>query len=242
MGKVILSASGKGGVGKSVFIANMGAVLAERGLKIVMVDMNIGLRNLDLYAGVEGKVVYDVADVLSGACPLKKALVRDRRFPYLYVVPASSAREKFTAGPADVAALYADLRERYDFMLVDGPAGLGAELALAASGVDFAVIVTTLEYVSLRDADMTDRVLAKAGVVRRAYLINKVKKELMGSGLLPTLEDLSSVMRPPLLGIVQYDDNIHLAANGGVPIVAQKGSYIERNLGRIADRLLAMQG
>ncbi|MDR0570731.1 MAG: P-loop NTPase, partial [Clostridiales Family XIII bacterium] len=219
MGKVILSASGKGGVGKSVFTLNLGATLAERGLKIIIMDMNIGLRNLDIYLGLENKVIFDVADVLAGLCKPAKALVRDKRFPYLYVMPAAQSKEKFRATAEEMGALYATLRQGYDFILVDGPAGVNEELRVAAPNADMAIIVTTLEHVSLRDADMTDKVLAQVGLRKRAYVVNKVNKELMRSGLLPTFQDVSRVMKPPLLGIIQYDDNIHLAANCGIPIV-----------------------
>ncbi|MDR0424040.1 MAG: septum site-determining protein MinD [Clostridiales Family XIII bacterium] len=238
MGKVILSASGKGGVGKSIFTANLGATLAERGLKIVMIDMNVGLRNLDIYMGLENKVIYDVADVLSGVCRPGKAMVRDKRFPSLYVMPATQKKEKFDASHSDVARLYAGLKENYDFILVDGPAGVTKELSLAAAGADLGLIITTLEYVSLRDADMADSLLVESGLRKRAYVLNKVDRALLRTGILPTFEDVSFIMKPPLLGIIQNDVNIHLSANCGIPIVCQKGNYIEENFNRIADRII----
>jgi septum site-determining protein MinD len=238
MGKVILTASGKGGVGKSVFTVNLGATLAERGLRVVLIDMNVGLRNLDIYMGLENRVIYDVADVLSGLCAPRKALVRDKRFPWLCILSAPQKMEKFNAAARDVADLYAQLRNGCDYVLVDGPAGVGDSLCLAAAGVDAAILVTTLEYVALRDADMADITLCGAGVRNRAYVINKVDLDLMRSGALPSFEDVSGIMRPPLLGIIQNDENIHLAANRGVPVVYQKGHYIEENFNRIADRLL----
>jgi septum site-determining protein MinD len=238
MGKVILTASGKGGVGKSIFTVNLGATFAERGLKIVLIDMNVGLRNLDIYMGLENRVIYDVADVLTGVCKPGKAMVKDKRFPSLYIMPATQKKEKFNPSPEDVAELYAVLKENYDFILVDGPAGVTDDLSLAASGADLGIVVTTLEHVSLRDADMADNLLAASGLRKRAYVLNKVDRSLMRTGILPTFEDVSFVMKPPLLGIIQNDVNIHLAANCGVPIVCQKGNYIEENFNRIADRLI----
>lgn len=238
MGRVILIASGKGGVGKSVFTSNLGATFAERGLKTILVDMNIGLRNLDIYLGLENKVIFDMADVLDGVAPFSKAVVRDRRFQSLYLLATTQKKEKFTAGPDEVRRFYEGLRVHFDVVIIDGPAGRGEELALASSGVDMAVLVTTPEYVSLRDADMVDQALRNLGIKDRVYIVNKVNKRFIGVGVLPTVETISSTMKIPLLGVVQYDDNIHLSANAGVPIVFQRDNYIGRNFNRIADRIM----
>jgi septum site-determining protein MinD len=238
LSRIIISASGKGGVGKSVFTVNLGATLAERGVKVVMIDMNLGLRNLDIILGLENKVIFDVADILSGLCGYRRALLRDKRFSCLHMIPATQDREKFAFDEDAVADFYAKLRESYDYVLVDGPAGVGRDVSLAAAGGDVAVIITTLEHVALRDADMVDRVLSEAGVAQRVCVLNQVNRKLMRSGLFPSFEDVSARVRPPLIGIIQYDENIRIAANCGVPVVYQKGSYIEENFSRIADRLL----
>jgi septum site-determining protein MinD len=238
MSRVILIASGKGGVGKSVFTSNLGATFAERGLKTALVDMNIGLRNLDIYMGLENKVIFDIADVLAGIVSPARAMVRDRRFQSLYLMATTQKKEKFQSGAAEVEKCYRSLRERFDIILVDGPAGRGEELHLAAAGVDMAILVTTPEYVSLRDADMVEQVLRKSGIRERVYIVNKVNKSFLRVGVLPTVEIIISTMKIPLLGVVQYDDNIHLSANAGVPIVYQKDNYIERNFNKIADRLM----
>lgn len=238
MGRVILVASGKGGVGKSVLTSNLGAVYAERGLKVAMIDMNVGLRNLDIYMGLENHVIFDVADVLSNVVGLRKALVRDRRFQSLYLLATTQKKDKFQADASAVAALYGTLRESFDIILVDGPAGINDILMKAAVDVDVAVMVATPEYVSLRDADMVEQTLRGAGVKDRVYVVNKVNKGFFSSGVLPTVEIITSTMKIPLLGIVQYDDVIHISANCGIPIVCQKENYIERNFHKIADRLL----
>jgi septum site-determining protein MinD len=238
MGKVILVASGKGGVGKSVFTSNIGATYAERGIKVALIDMNVGLRNLDIYMGLEDRVIFDVADVVSGVVSLKKALVRDRRFQGMYLLATTQKKEKFKATAADMANLYSFLREHFDIIIVDGPAGVTEDLKLAAVGVDAAVVVTTPEYVSLRDADMLEQTIRKIGVKDRVYVVNKVNKQFLGGGILPTVETITSVMKIPLLGVIQYDDEIHLAANAGVPVVIQGDNYIARNFTKIADRLL----
>ena len=238
MGKLIFISSGKGGVGKSVFAANLGATLGERGLRICLVDMNIGLRNLDIYMGLESAVVFDVADVLNGVVPISKALVRDKRLQQTWLLATTQRKEKFTADESDVFELYKKLKARYDFVIVDGPAGVNTELKIASVGADLAIILTTPEFVSLRDADMMDQTLRARGIGRRVYVVNKVNKEHMGLGVLPNVETIAGIMKIPLLGVIQHDDAIHLSANRGIPIVLQPGNYIERNFSTIADRLL----
>jgi len=238
MGKLIFIASGKGGVGKSIFAANIGATLGERGLRVCLVDMNIGLRNLDIYLGLENDVVFDVADVLNGVVPVSRALVRDKRLQQTWLLATTQRKEKFTSGEVEIRDLYRRLKARFDFVIVDGPAGVNKELRLASTGADLAVILTTPEYVSLRDADMMDQTLRSRGVTKRVYIVNKVNKDHMALGILPNVETISGIMKIPLLGVIQYDDAIHLAANRGIPIVLQSGNYIERNFSKIADRLL----
>ena len=238
MGKMIFIASGKGGVGKSVFASNMGATLGDRGLRVCLVDMNLGLRNLDIYMGLENEVVFDVTDILNGVVPISKALVRDRRLQQTWLIATTQRKEKFVSEEPEIREFYDKLRKRFDFVIVDGPAGVNTDLKLASSGADLAIILTTPEYVSLRDADMMDQTLRSRGIGNRAYIVNKVNKDHMGLGILPNVETINTVMKIPLLGVIQYDDAIHLSANRGVPIVMQKGNYIERNFNTIADRML----
>jgi len=238
MGKLIFIASGKGGVGKSIFAANIGATLGERGLRVCLVDMNLGLRNLDIYLGLENEVVFDVADVLNGVVPVSRALVRDKRLQQTFLLATTQRKDKFNSGEVEIRDLYRRLKARFDFVIVDGPAGVNKELRLASTGADLAVILTTPEYVSLRDADMMDQTLRSRGVIKRVYIVNKVNKDHMALGILPNVETISGIMKIPLLGVIQYDDAIHLAANRGIPIVLQQGNYIERNFSKIADRLL----
>ena len=238
MGKLIFIASGKGGVGKSVFAANLGATIGERGLRVCLVDMNIGLRNLDIYLGLENDVVFDVADVLNGVVPVSRALIRDKRLQQTWLLATTQRKEKFRSDEDEIRELYKKLKARFDFVIVDGPAGVNTELRLASVSADLAVIITTPEYVSLRDADMMDQTLRTRGVGKRVYIVNKVNKEHMALGILPSVETITGIMKIPLLGVIQYDDAIHLAANRGIPIVLQSGNYIERNFSKIADRLL----
>jgi septum site-determining protein MinD len=238
MGKLVFISSGKGGVGKSVFASNIGSIFGERGLKVVLVDMNIGLRNLDIYMGLQNNVVFDVSDVLDGIVPLSKALVRDKRFQSTWMLATTQNKEKFAADEAQIRELYKNMKELFDIVIIDGPAGVNEDLRLASTMADVAVIITTPEFVSLRDADMIDQTLRARGIDRRVYVVNKINKEYMGGGILPSVEMITSVMKIPLLGVIQDDAAIHLAANQGIPIVLQKDNYIERNMNKIADRLL----
>jgi len=238
MGRLYLIASGKGGVGKSVFSSNIGATFADRGIRVALVDMNVGLRNLDLYMGLENKVIFDIADVLTGVVPPRRAFVRDKRFQYLYLLATTQKKEKFRASENDMSCLYRYLRANFDITIIDGPAGVNRELSLAATDVDAAVMITTPEYVSLRDADLVEQTLRKEGVKNRAYVVNKVYKDFLGNSKLPTVEVITGTMKIPLLGVIQYDDTIHLAANCGTPAVIGGESYIARNFNKIADRLL----
>lgn len=238
MGEAILIASGKGGVGKTVFAANMGATLARSGASVVLVDMNIGMRNLDICMGLESRIVYDLTDAIIGICSLKKALVRDRRFQSLYLLSAAQTQEKAKITPAEMRDLCQDLKEKYDYVIIDAPSGVGTELRLAAAGADRAVIITTAEYGALRDADALDRVLERIGIVNRSFVVNGVKEELLSKGAVPGLQEISESMRIPMAGVIPHDNNVIVSVNIGVPIVMEEGSYFDRNFRKIAQRVL----
>ena len=238
MGNVILVASGKGGVGKTVFASNAGAKLAQEGYKVVMIDMNMGLRNLDIYLGLENKVVYDVADVMAGVCRIKQALIKDRRFPELYLMSAPQNKQKAEITPLHMKVLCNKLKRNFDYIIVDAPAGIDEGLAIAAAGADSAVIITVPEYAAVRDADAVDQILLQMGIQKRTYVINKVMANLIRTGLVPSIAEISEVMRPEMAGIIQYDENIHIAANNGLPIVYKEGTYIEKNFKKIMDRII----
>ena len=238
MGKVILVASGKGGVCKTVFVSNAGAKLAQEGFKVVLIDMNMGLRNLDICLGLENKVVYDVADVLTGVCRIRQALIRDKRFPELYLMSAPQNKQKAEITPLHMKVLCNKLKKNFDYIIIDAPAGIGDDLAIAAAGADSAVIVTVPEFAAVRDADMLDQVLLEQGIKKRTYVINKVMANLITTGLVPGISEIAEIMRPPMAGIIQYDENIHIAANNGLPIVYKEGTYIEKNFKNIIKRII----
>lgn len=238
MGTVISIVSGKGGTGKSVFASNMGALLAMNGSSVVLIDMDLGLRNLDIYLGLENNVVYNVMDVVSGMCRIKQALVRDKRFKSLYLMSAASPNDDRDITPLHMKVLADRLREEFDYIIIDGAAGIGENMDLAVSAADKVVVITEPEAASIRDADVVDRELDKKGVKDKCCVVNKVNPELMALGVVPSLSDIARCLRLPIAGLVQYDSNIFIATNSGVPIVLKVGTYIEKNFSRIVKRIL----
>ncbi|MGI6204304.1 MAG: septum site-determining protein MinD [Anaerovoracaceae bacterium] len=238
MGRAIVITSGKGGTGKSMFTVNMGAELAMRGSGVVLVDMDNGLRNLDLYLGLENKVVYNAVDVISGMCRIKQALVRDKRFKSMYLMAASPALDERDITPLHMVVLVEKLKKMFDYVIIDSPAGIGDPLIMAAAGADQAVIVAEGEPASLRDADSVDRLLKELGIENRSCVINKVDADLMSMGVVPSLSDIARQLRLKINGFIQYDNNIFIATNQGVPIVLKRGTYIEKNFRKITDRIV----
>ncbi len=237
VGKIIVITSGKGGTGKTLFTANLGACLAMQGKKVCLVDMDMGLRNLDLYLGLESKVVYNVMDVLSGMCRIKQALIRDKRFDDLYLLAACPTPDERDSTTLHMQVLCRRLAGTFDYVIIDAPAGIADGFILATCCADKAVVVTEAEIASIRDADIVDRRLASLGIADRCCVINKVRAELMNAGVVPGIQDVSRDLRMNVVGIVQYDDNIFLSGNKGVPIVMKEGTYIEENFRKIAERI-----
>lgn len=237
MGKVILVSSGKGGTGKTMFTVNLGAVLAQRDKRVMLIDLDMGLRNMDIYLGMENKVVYNIMDVMSGICRIKKAMIKVDGFNTLYFMAASPRRDDRDITPLHMEVLCSKLRKYFDYIIIDCPAGIGDMLDVAIAPVDQVIIVTEPEAASLRDADVTERYLQEKGVFDTSFVINKVKVELMKAGLVPDLMTILNMFKNPVIGIIQDDDNIHISTNKGIPIVCKKGTYIERNFQEIADKL-----
>ncbi|MEE1169204.1 MAG: septum site-determining protein MinD [Anaerovoracaceae bacterium] len=237
MSKVISIVSGKGGTGKSLFAANMGALLAMGGSSVVLIDMDMGLRNLDIYLGLENRVVYNVMDVLSGLCRIKQALVKDKRFKALYLMSAAPPKDERDITPLHMKVLCERLKEQFDYIIIDGSAGIGDGLDLAVAPADTVLVITEAEAASIRDADVVDRELTKQGIENKFAIINKVDPELMALGAVPTLADISKGLRIKIAGIIQYDRNIFIATNKGMPIVMKLGTYIERNFSKIVKRI-----
>lgn len=237
MGKVIVVASGKGGTGKTMFVANLGATLALMGKQVVVVDMDTGLRNLDLYLGLESNVVYDVNDVMTGVCRIKQALIRDKSFPGLYLMAASPKRPDGEITPLHMEVLCHKLAERFDYVIVDGPAGIDDGLAIAAGGADMAVVVVSPDYAAARDGEMVRLVLREMGIKKVGFIINKLNMDMIKKGFAPEVSEIVRGFQRDLLGVIQADENINVSTNLGAPIVFMQDTYIADNFRNISRRV-----
>lgn len=237
MGKVILVASGKGGTGKTMFSVNIGALLSKCGARVLLIDMDMGLRNMDLYLGMENKVVYNFMDVISGVCRVKKAMIKVKGFDTLYFMAASPKRADHDLTELHMKVVCEKLRKVFDYIIIDCPSGMGQLFDISAAAADEAVLVTEPEIAALRDADVTERYLMKKGVFNIAIIINKLKPEMVNSGFIPDLDTIASMLKHDIAGIIQYDENINISTNVGIPIICKSGTYIEKNFIGIMKRI-----
>ena len=239
MGKVIVVASGKGGTGKTMFVANLGATLALAGYKVAVVDMDTGMRNLDLYLGLENNVVYDVNDVMQGVCRIKQALIKDKSFPGLSLMAGAPKRPDGETTPLHMRVLCRKLTAQFDYVIVDGPAGIDDGLAVAAAGADMAVVVISPDYAAARDGEMVSMVLKDLGVSNVGFVVNKLNMDMIRKGFAPDVSDLTRGFQRSLVGVIQADENIQISTNLGVPIVFMQDTYIAENFRNISSRICA---
>lgn len=237
MGKTIVVCSGKGGTGKTMFVANIGAMLVKRGHKVCLIDMDTGLRNLDLYLGLENNVVYDVADVLNGVCRIKQALIKHKQFPGLYFMAASPKPDEGEFTPLHLKVLCDKLNAIFDYVIVDCPAGLDDGLAIAAGGAHQMIVMLTPEYASVRDSEAVTRNLRNQGIKKIFYILNKVDPELVKAGMELSPKDFPEDIRNRIVGMIREDRNIHISTNLGVPVVYMPDTYIYKNFDTIAGRI-----
>ncbi|MBA3531037.1 MAG: septum site-determining protein MinD, partial [Ardenticatenales bacterium] len=207
-GEVITITSGKGGVGKTTTTANLGTALALHQKKVVVIDADIGLRNLDLVLGLENRIVYDIVDVVEGRARLKQALVRDKRFPELHLLPAAQTRDKSAVTPAQMMQICDALRPAFDFILVDSPAGIEQGFQNAIAGADRIIVVTTPEMSAVRDADRIIGLVEAAEKGSPMLILNRVKPEMVKRGEMLSVEDVLEVLAIPLIGVVPEDEAI----------------------------------
>jgi septum site-determining protein MinD len=216
MGKAIVITSGKGGVGKTTSTANIGAALAQLGHSVVLVDADIGLRNLDVVMGLENRIVFHLVDVLKGKCPLQKAIIKDRRIDNLFLLPSSQVDEKDTVNEDQMSHLVHQLKKSYDYVLIDCPAGIEQGFRNAIAGADEAVIVATPEVSSIRDADRVAGLLAAADIPAR-LIVNRISAAMVKRGDMLSQEDVIDILALEQLGAVPLDDAIVSSTNKGVP-------------------------
>jgi len=235
-GRAIVITSGKGGVGKTTTTANTGAALAATGAKVVLVDADVGLRNLDIVMGLEARVRYHVLDVLEGAATLDDALVTDKRVPALRLLAAAQTREKDDVDTNAFRDLIGSLRERFDYVLIDCPAGIEKGFANAIAGADEAIIVCTPEVSAVRDAD---RVVGLLGDERSVKLIvNRLRPALVRRGKMLSVDDVNAILRLPLLGVITDAPDVIISTNRGEPVALDAASPVGASYREIAQRII----
>ncbi len=237
MSEVILVASGKGGTGKTTFTANLGATLAKVGYRVLLIDMDLGLRNLDLYLGAENKVVYNIMDVLSGVCRITKATVKVDGFDALYLMAASPRKDDRDITPLHMQVLCDKLKDIFDFIIIDCPAGIGDMLTASIAAANRAIIVTEPDVSAVRDSDITENFIIESGITNTSIVVNKTNPELQKAGFLPDLTAIDEVFRGPIVGVIEEDEAIRISTNRGVPIVRLRGTYLEQKYYDIVKRI-----
>lgn len=219
MSRIIVITSGKGGVGKTTCTANLGMALAKLGHQVAVVDADFGLRNLDLLLGLENRIVYTAVEVLSGECRLEQALVKDKRQPRLVLLPAAQNRMKDAVTPEQMKQLLGELASRYEYVLVDSPAGIEQGFQNAISAAQEALIVTTPEIASVRDADRVVGLLEAHGVKRIHLIVNRLKPAMVQSNDMMSVQDVQEILAIPLIGVVPDDEKVIVSTNRGEPLV-----------------------
>lgn len=237
MGRTIAIVSGKGGTGKTMFAANLGATLAKMGRQTILIDMDTGLRNLDLYLGLENKVVYDVNDVMNGLCRIRQAVIKDKTFPGLSFMAASPRRDEGQLTPLHVKVLCEKLAEKYDYVILDAAAGVDEGLDMVLGGADETIIVMNPEISSKRDSELVTEILRSKGMQNIYYIINKINIKLINAGFAPSMEDVTRGIRNRVIGLIREDENIHISTNLGLPVVFKDNTYIAENFRKIAKRI-----
>ena len=238
MGEVIVITSGKGGVGKTTTTANLGSALAMRGKKLVLLDTDIGLRNLDVVMGLENRIVYDIVDVIEGKCKLRQALIKDKRFTDLFLLPAAQTRDKDAINEDEMIRLTQRLKEEFDYIIVDCPAGIEQGFKNAISGADRAIVVTNAEISSIRDADRIIGLLEASNIRNPELIINRIRPDMVKRGEMMDVEDILDLLSIDLIGVVPEDENIITQTNKGEPAVANKKAASGKAYIEIARRIL----
>ncbi len=219
MGEVIVITSGKGGVGKTTTTANVGTGLAKLDKKVVLIDTDIGLRNLDVVMGLENRIVYNLVDVVEGNCRIKQALIKDKRYPNLYLLPSAQTRDKTAVTPEQMKKLADELRDEFDYILMDCPAGIEQGFKNAIAGADSALVVTTPEVSAVRDADRIIGLLEANEMKQTHLIVNRLRPDMVKRGDMMSSDDVVEILAVDLIGVVPDDENIVVSTNQGEPLV-----------------------
>ena len=238
MQNVIVITSGKGGVGKTTTVANLGTGLACEGKKVVLIDTDIGLRNLDVVLGLENRIVYDLVDVVEGTCKLKQALIRDKRYDGLYLMPAAQTRDKMAVNPDQMKELIKQLEDEFDYILIDCPAGIEQGFKNAVAGAKSAIVVTVPEVSAVRDADRIIGLLSANGIEDCELLVNRLRPDLVKKGDMLALDDTLDILGIELMGVVPEDERILRSSNLGEPIITDNKALAGKAYRNVTKRIL----
>ncbi|MBM7541778.1 septum site-determining protein MinD [Amphibacillus cookii] len=238
MAEAIVITSGKGGVGKTTTTANLGTSLALLDKKVCLMDTDIGLRNLDVVMGLENRIIFDIIDVAKGKCKLKQALIKDKRFDYLYLLPAAQTSDKNDLSPEAMIEMISELKKEFDYIIIDCPAGIEQGYKNAVAGADQAIVVTTPEKSSVRDADRIIGLLEQEELEPAKLVINRIRNHMMKNGDMLTIDEIIQILSIDLLGIVADDDEVIKASNHGEPIAFQPNTKASISYRNIARRIL----
>jgi septum site-determining protein MinD len=235
--QVITLSSGKGGVGKTTAAANIGVALAAEGVKVVCIDGDIGLRNLDVVLGLENRIVYDIVDVIEGRCKLRQAMIRDKHLPSLHLIPAAQTRDKTAVSPSDMVRICNELRPDHEFILIDSPAGIERGFRNAIAPADRVLVVTNPEVSAVRDADRVIGILEAEEKRNPSLIINRVNPTLVKQNDMLSAEDVLDLLGIPLIGIVPEDQSVIVSSNHGTPVAHDPRSRAGQAFRNIAKRL-----
>ncbi|MCF8011979.1 MAG: septum site-determining protein MinD [Clostridiales bacterium] len=237
MGEVIVVTSGKGGVGKTTTASNMGAGLAENGYIVCLIDADIGLRNLDVVLGLENRVVYDITNVISGKCKINQALVKDKFFKKLFLLPAAQIKDKMSVTPEEMCELCNILKEKFDFVIIDCPAGIERGFKNATAGAENAIVVTTPEVAAVRDADRIIGFVGACGLPSPRLVINRFRPKMVNAGDMMSIDDILDILSVDLLGIIPEDELIIVGANTGELVIKDGNSLSGQAYKNVVQRL-----
>lgn len=235
--KVITITSGKGGVGKTTTTANLAVALSAMGEKVVCIDADIGLRNLDVILGLENRIVYDIVDVVEGRCRLRQAMIRDKRLPDLFLIPAAQTRDKTAVSPSDMIRLCEELRTDHDWILLDSPAGIERGFRNSIAPADIIIVVTNPEVSAVRDADRIIGLIEAEEKGPAKLIINRLKPDLVRKGDMLAIDDVLELLAVDLIGIIPEDETVLTAGNRGMPVALISKNGAGQAFRNIARRL-----